>query len=105
VGRSAVQLLLRACLVDVAHGEASEMLTGRITVASARLATGITLRAELSREVRPGTRLHLLDESRRVVGIVRVDDQDEQGTVVRVIERQLELVPTTAFTLAAIRQG
>ncbi|HEU4583868.1 MAG TPA: hypothetical protein VFS67_36675 [Polyangiaceae bacterium] len=101
----AVRLLLRACLIHVAHGEAGELLTGRITLAAPRLVTGVTLRAELSRDARPGTRLHLLDTQRRIVGTVRVDDRDDRGTVVRLIERQVDVEPTTAFTLAAIRGG
>ena len=80
----------------------NDIAQGTITAAPTLVRPGASLRVTLDRQVSLGSRLHLLNELGSVVGEVRVDDHDEQDSVVRLI-RTTAVVPaiTTAFRVAS----
>jgi hypothetical protein len=85
---------IRALLIEAAHGEPEELLRGRVLAVPRLVQPGAILRLELTRPAAPGTRLQLLDDTRRLVAELRVDDRDGEGTVaslVRIADPAAEL--------------
>ena len=83
---SAMDNLVRACLLEAASDDPGELLQGRLLLIPGRLRPGISLRLQLNREAQPGMRLQLFDDRQRVVGSVRIEDEDEQGTLAKVVD-------------------
>lgn len=81
---SALSNLVKACLLEAASDDPGELLQGKLLIAPGRLKLGATLRLKLNREALPGMRLQLFDDSQRVVGVVRIEDEDDQGAVAQV---------------------
>jgi len=73
--------LLRACLLLAAGDDPQQLLHGRLKTLPGRLRIGEVLRVHLNREPRPGTLLKLLNDEQKLIGTLRVDDHDNEGTV------------------------
>lgn len=84
--RSAMRNLVRACLLLAASDDPEDILHGQLKTVPGRFIPGEALRLTLNREAVPGTRLRLLDANDRLIGTLRVDDEDDQGTVASVTE-------------------
>jgi len=101
-GRSAMRNMIRSCLIYAALGDPSEILHGQVHIPPRRFRVGEALRIKLNRNVIPGTALQLLDQQQRVIGLLNVEDHDEQGTlanVVRVVRNDVTI--NTGFTVVA----
>jgi len=57
---------------------------------------------QLNRPAAAGARLQLLDDARRVVGLLRVQDQDEQGAVADIVQVEAALQTQTVTTRFAV---
>lgn len=82
--RTAMRNFVRGCLVLAASDDPQQMLQGRLKSLPPRFAVGALLRLQLNREPLPGSMLQLFDAGQRVIGLLRVDDHDEGGTVARI---------------------
>jgi len=82
--RTAMRNFVRACLVLAASDDPQQMLQGRVKSLPPRFAVGALLLLQLNREPLPGSMLQLFDDAQRVIGLLRVDDHDEGGTVARI---------------------
>lgn len=100
----ALRAMLRASLIVAALGDPSEILQGQVMLPPRRFARDEPVRLTLNRSAVPGTRLQILDEAQRVVGMLRVEDQDAQGTLARV-ERvdDARVTISTRFTVLGNR--
>jgi hypothetical protein len=83
--RTAMRNFVRGSLVLAAGDDPSQMLQGRVQSLPGRLAPGALMRVTLNREPAPGSLLNLLDAAQRPIGLLRVDDHDDGGTVARVL--------------------
>jgi len=102
--RSALRNLIRAALIVSAHGDPTEIVHGTVRTPPLRLRIGEVMRVSLNREALPGTRLNLLDTQQRVVGQLRVDDNDDQGAVTSVVSVQrTDITVDTRFAVVAPR--
>jgi len=84
--RSAMRNLVRACLMLAASDDPEEIMHGQLKTVPGRFRIGEAMRLTLNREAVPGTRLRLLDASDRLIGTLRVDDEDDQGTVASITQ-------------------
>jgi len=101
-GRAAMRAMLRAALIYSALGDPTEILRGTVVVPPRRFVIGEPLRLVLNRSAAPGTRLQILDDAQRLIGILRVDDHDEQGALARVERVDDTASPiSTGFTVVA----
>jgi len=78
---TAVRNLIRATLMTAADDNPQAILHGHLTSLPQHLLPGRALRVTLNREAVPGTLLQMVDSSNRMLGVLRVDDQDEEGAV------------------------
>lgn len=102
--RAALRNLIRAAVIVSAHGDPNEIVRGQVSVPPRRLAVGESLRLTLEKTPSPGTRLQILDDAQRVVGLLAVQDQDDRGTlaqVVRVDDTRAQV--TTRFSVVSTR--
>ena len=100
--RAALGDMLRAVIIVAARADPAEILRGRVAVPPRRLAVGERLRVQLNRPAAAGARLQLLDDARRVVGLLRVQDQDEQGAVADIVQVEAALQTQTVTTRFAV---
>jgi hypothetical protein len=77
---------LRAALLFAAGDDPDQILQGAVATVPGRFIPGARLRLTLNREALPGTTLQLLDQAQRVLGTLRVDDHDAQGTLASVVQ-------------------
>lgn len=84
--RSAMRNLVRACLLLAASDDPEDILHGQLKTVPGRFRPGEAMRLTLNREALPGTLLRLLDHDDRLIGTLRVDDEDDQGTVASIIQ-------------------
>jgi hypothetical protein len=104
-GRSALRNMIRASLITASLGDPAEILHGHVQVAPRRFLAGETLRLKLNRSVTPGTQLQLLDLRQRVVGMLTVEDQDEQGVLANIARvDKTEVSVDTGFTVVASKR-
>lgn len=100
--RSALRNLVRAAVIHSALGDPSEILQGRVQVPPRTLAPGERLRLDLNRMPSLGDTLQLLNPAQQVVGMVRVEDHDERGTIAEVVEAATtSAAVNTRFTAVA----
>lgn len=83
---TAVRNLLRAALMVAVGDDPQEMIHGYLQVVPAQFKNGDFLRAKLNRHAPIGTFLQLVDETNQLIGKLRVEDADENGSVVSVIQ-------------------
>jgi len=104
---TALSNLVRACLLEAASDDPGELLQGKLLIAPGRLRLGATLRLKLNREALPGVRLQLFDDAQRVVGAVRIEDEDDQGAVAQVIDiwDQNAILSTNSHVAGFIRMA
>jgi len=104
--RTAMQNLVRACLLYAASDDPAQILRGSVTALPGRFRVGETLRLALNREALPGTLVTLMDPEQRVVGTLRVDDHDEQGAVA-VVTQVLDPAASlsTAYRVSGVLKG
>lgn len=101
--RTAMRNFVRACLVLAATDDPQQMLQGRLLSLPPRFAVGALLRLQLNREPLPGSMLQLFDDSQRVIGLLRVDDHDEGGTVARITAvHDTQATLTTALQVSGL---
>ncbi|MEW6218545.1 MAG: hypothetical protein AB1634_03305 [Thermodesulfobacteriota bacterium] len=84
--RTALRNLVRAVLLLAAGDDPFDLVHGTVQTLPGRFQTGAVLRLTLNRPARPGSELQLFDPDQRLVGLVRVEDQDGQGTLAQVIQ-------------------
>lgn len=84
--RTAITHLLSACLLIAASDDPEQILQGQLQTLPGIFRPGEILRLNLNREAAPGTELQLLDARRQVVGIMRVDDHDQNGAVATLMQ-------------------
>jgi hypothetical protein len=102
--RAALRNLIRAAVIVSAHGDPDEILRGQVTLPPRRLAVGESLRLALEKTPIPGTRLQILDEAQRVVGLLAVQDQDDRGTLAQVVRvDDIRAQVTTRFSVVSTR--
>ena len=103
-GRAALRNLIRAAVIVSAHGDPKEIVRGRVALPPRRFGVGESLRLSLDRVAAAGTRLQILDDVQRVVGLVAVKDTDAQGTIAEVLRvDDLRVRVNTRFTVVATR--
>ncbi len=83
--RTALRNFVRACLLLAVNDDPQELLQGSLRTLPSRFRLGETLRVDLNREPRTGALLQLIDGSQRVVGTLRVDDHDANGTLTSIV--------------------
>ncbi len=69
-----------------ASDDPEQILHGTLQTLPGIFRPGEILRLNLNREAAPGTQLQLLDAQRQVVGMMRVDDHDQNGTVATLMQ-------------------
>ena len=79
--RTALQNYIRAAILFAASDDPGQILRGHVATLPGRFKVGEILRLKLNREAAPGALLALMDPDQRVVGTLRVDDNDDQGAV------------------------
>jgi len=103
-GRGALRHMVRAVVIESAQGDPNEILRGRVALPPKRLAVGEPLRLELNRIAAAGTRLQIMDDVQRVVGLLAVTDTDAQGTIAEVLRvDDARARVNTRFTVVATR--
>lgn len=88
---TALNNLIRACLMLVASDDPGDLLEGQLQVSPGILRLGNVLRLSLNQEAVPGAMLQLLDAKKKTVAVLRLDDQDNDGasaTVVNLLEEK-----------------
>ena len=96
--------LIRAAVIVSAHGDPNEIVRGRVALPPRRMAVGESLRLTLDRVAAAGTRLQILDDVQRVVGLVAVKDTDPRGTIAEVLRvDDARTRVNTRFTVVATR--
>lgn len=102
---TAVRNLLRAALMVSVGDDPKEMIHGYLQVIPGQFRTGDLLRAKLNRHAPIGTFLQLVNETNQLIGKLRVEDADENGTVVSVAQiLQQEMIRTTSqFSVIGIK--
>ncbi|MCU0834369.1 MAG: hypothetical protein MUC77_08025 [Chromatiaceae bacterium] len=101
-GRAALRNLIRAAVIVAAHGDPGRVLEGRVAVPPRRLAVGEAMRLALPGSPPAGTRLQLLDDSQRVVGLIAVKDHDQGGILAQVVRVDAAVAEvTTRFTVVS----
>lgn len=83
--RTAMRNLIRACLLLAVGDDPEQLLHGKLSSLPSRLQPGERLRLALNREPAPGDLLQLLDEEQRVIGVLRVEDHDSNGTLASIV--------------------
>lgn len=84
--RSAITHLLSACVLIAASDDPEQILHGNLKTLPGIFRPGELLRLNLNRVALPGQTLQLLDAQRQVVGMLRVDDHDQNGTVATLMQ-------------------
>lgn len=84
--RTAITHLLSACLLIAASDDPEQILHGNLKTLPGVFRPGELLRLNLNRTALPGQALQLLDAQRQVVGMLRVDDHDQNGTVATLMQ-------------------
>ncbi|MCQ8103708.1 hypothetical protein NP590_06295 [Methylomonas sp. SURF-2] len=84
--RAAVTHLLGACVLIAASDDPEQILHGNLKTLPGIFRPGELLRLNLNRVAAPGQTLQLLDAQRQVVGVLRVDDHDQNGTVATLMQ-------------------
>jgi len=101
---AALRTMIRAAVIHAALGEPEEILKGNVLVPPRVLDPGAIIRVRLNRPARLGMQLELFDERRRVVGLVRVDDEERDDAIVTVLKTHHANVSVNrAFTLSEYR--
>lgn len=101
--RTALRNFLRAALLFAAQDDPEQVLRGSLETAPPRFLPGAILRLALNREALPGTALQLLDATQRVVGIVRIDDHDDQGALASVTKvLDASAIPDTSYSVTGV---
>ncbi|MCK9605742.1 MAG: hypothetical protein M0R33_04740 [Methylomonas sp.] len=83
---TAISHLLSACLLIAASDDPERILHGNLKTLPGIFRPGELLRLNLNRAAMPGQALQLLDAQRQVVGMLRVDDHDQNGTVATLMQ-------------------
>lgn len=83
---TSVRNLLRAALMVSVGDDPKEMIHGFLQVIPASFKTGDILRAKLNRHAPIGTLLQLVNESNQLIGKLRIEDADENGSLVSVTQ-------------------
>lgn len=92
--RTAMRVLVRACLMLAASDDPGDLLEGRLQVAPAILSLGSVLKLTLNQDAVPGATLQLLDANKKAVARLRIDDQDSEGasaTIVNLFEKDSQV--------------
>lgn len=103
--RTAMRNFVRACLLLAIGDDPDELLQGRLRTLPGRFRIGEALRLDLNRVPPPGAELQLVDDAQRVIGMVRVDDHDANGTlasITQVLDAGASL--TTSFRVSGTRR-
>jgi len=85
-GITAIRNLLRAALMVAVGDDPKEMIHGQLQIIPNIFNVGDFLRANLNRQAPIGTILHLVNEKDELVGKLRVEDADENGSVVSIAQ-------------------
>lgn len=104
--RTAMRNFVRACLLLAIGDDPDELLHGRLRTLPGRFRIGEALRLDLNRLPPPGVELQLVDDAQRVIGMVRVDDHDANGTlasITQVLDAGASL--TTSFRVSGRRKA
>jgi len=83
--RTALRNLVRACLMLAASDDPGDILEGQLQVSPGILQLGSVLRLSLNQEAVPGATLQLLDENKKAVAMLRLDDQDNEGASATIV--------------------
>lgn len=100
--KSAMRNMIRAALIHAALGDPTEIVQGQVQVPPRRLALGESLRLKLNQPAKPGTVLQLLDTQQRLVALLNIKDEDQQGVIAQVNQVTLQnAVVNTQFKVVA----
>jgi hypothetical protein len=99
--QSALGNLVRAAVIAAAYGDPDEAVNGTVATGGAVIVPGLPIRVTLNRTLPIGTLLNLYDGNQKVVGTVRVADQDAYGTSVHVVSSYTAAPPTSGWTVRA----
>lgn len=103
--RSALRNFVRATLLLAAGDDPDEILHGGVLTLPGHFRIGEALRLNLNRTPPPGALLHLMDEQQKVVGVVRVEDHDDKGTLARISSvLDASVLLNTAFKVSGPRR-
>lgn len=83
---TAVRNLLRAALMVSVGDDPKEMIHGYLQVIPSIFKAGDVLRARLNRHAPIGTLLQLVNENNQLVGKLRIEDADENGSLVSITQ-------------------
>ena len=102
---TAVRNLLRAALMVAVGDDPKEMIHGYLQVIPGQFRAGDLLRAKLNRHAPIGTFLQLVNGNNQLIGKLRVEDADENGTVVSVAQvlHQEKIESTSQFSVIGIK--
>ncbi len=83
---TAVRNLLRAALMVSVGDDPKEMIHGYLQVIPSIFKAGDVLRARLNRHAPIGTLLQLVNENNQLIGKLRIEDADENGSLVSITQ-------------------
>ena len=83
---TAVRNLLRAALMVSVGDDPKEMIHGYLQVIPSIFKAGDVLRAKLNRHAPIGTLLQLVNENNQLIGKLRIEDADENGSLVSITQ-------------------
>lgn len=99
---TAISNLLRAVMMVSVGDDPKEMIHGYLQVIPGKFKAGDLLRATLNRHVPLGTFLQLVNERNELIGKLRVEDADENGSVVSIAQVLREETITTASQFSVV---
>ncbi len=98
--QTALSNLVSAAVIAAAYGDPDDSVTGTVASTGGVPRAGVPIRVILNRRPPIGTVMNLLDAGQSVVGTVRVQDHDAQGTTATVMTSKATTSPTAGWTVA-----
>ena len=97
---SSLRNMIRAIIIESAYGNPASIIEGKIHVIPPVFLPGQILRLKLNRPAVPGLKLDILSPAQTKVGQLVVEDDDDQGTIARIINTvKTDLQITTQFSV------
>jgi uncharacterized coiled-coil protein SlyX len=98
--QTALGNLVTATVIAAAYGDPDDAVTGTLASTGGVPRPGVPIRVVLNRRPPIGTVLNLLDDRQSVVGTLRVQDHDANGTTATVVTSFAATPPTSAWSVA-----
>jgi hypothetical protein len=98
--QTALGNLVTAAVIAAAYGDPGDAVTGTVASTGGVPRPGVPIRVVLNRRPPIGTVMNLLDASQSVVGTLRVQDHDAQGTTATVVTSRATTAPGSGWSVS-----